>query len=168
MSRHPARRALMAAALVCAGLGLVSCASTPDPDAQSAGSADTPACRMFKPVSVDLGLGEPSVSQMAGDGCTAHTHEFGTLTLTLRDRPYEAVATGDGKRSTMKFGEYDAVMLMGSLNGVCKIFLDTGEKDSVELRLGRTTAMTPQVCTSLKKAAGKLAASLPAPTAAAG
>ncbi|MER6501069.1 hypothetical protein ABT218_17170 [Streptomyces sp. NPDC001455] len=57
----------------------------------------------------------------------------------------------------MRFGDHDAVMLMGSLDGVCKIFLDAGEKSTVELRLGRTTAMTPQVCTSLKKATAKVA-----------
>lgn len=163
MSRHPARRALMAAALVCAGLGLVSCSTDPETAVQSSDSADSPACKLLRPVSVEFDLGQPSASQMSGEGCTAHSHEFGTLTVTMRDRPLEAVATGQGKRSTMRFGEHEAVMLMGSLNGVCKIFLDSGEKNSVELRLGRTTAMTPQVCTSLKQAAEKFAAELPAP-----
>ncbi|MEU4264364.1 MULTISPECIES: hypothetical protein [Streptomycetaceae] len=162
MSRHPARRAWMAAALVCAGLGLVSCGTDPDTAVQSSDAADTPACKLLRPVSVEFGLGEPSVSQMSGEGCTAHSHEFGTLTVTMRDRPLETAATGQGKRSTMRFGDHDAVMLMGSLNGVCKIFLDSGEKNTLELRLGRTTAMTPQVCTSLKKATAKVADGLAA------
>ncbi|MGW3682388.1 hypothetical protein [Streptomyces prasinus] len=157
MSRQPARRALTAAALVCACLGLVSCGAEPDTAVRTSDAADTPACKVLRPLSVEFGLGEPSASQMSGEGCTAHSHEFGTLTVILRDRPLETAATGQGKRSTMRFGDHDAVMLMGSLNGVCKIFLGSGEKSTVELRLGRTTAMTPQVCTSLKKATAKLA-----------
>ncbi|MFD3922062.1 hypothetical protein [Streptomyces sp. NPDC058595] len=168
MSRHPAGRALMAAALVCAGLGLVSCSTDPDTAVRSSDSADTPTCKLLRPVSVEFDLGQPAVSQMSEEGCTAHSHEFGTLTVTPRDKPLEAAATGQGKRSTMRFGEHEAVMLMGSLNGVCKIFLDTGEKNSLELRLGRTTAMTPQVCDSLKEAAAKVASELPAPAAAGG
>lgn len=166
MNRHRARRALKAATLVCATLGLVSCAS--GPEAGRARPADTPACRLFRPVSAEIGLGEPSVSAMTEGGCTAHKSEYGTLTLTVRDRPLASAASGDGHRTTMRFSGHDAVMLMGALNGVCKIFLDTGERTSVELRLGRTTAMTPQVCTSLKEAARKVAARLPASAAAAG
>ncbi|EGX54542.1 hypothetical protein SZN_37436, partial [Streptomyces zinciresistens K42] len=159
MSRHPVPRALTAAALLCAGLGLVSC-STPESAVSASDASDTPACKLLRPVSVRFGLGQPSVSQMSGEGCTAHSPEFGTLTVTMRDKPLDAVATGEGKRSALRFGGRDAVMLMGSLDGVCKIFLGSGARDTVELRLGRTTAMTPQVCSSLKKATAKVAEGL--------
>ncbi|CAM5724851.1 hypothetical protein STENM223S_05273 [Streptomyces tendae] len=57
-------------------------------------------------------------------------------------------------------------MLMGSLDGACKIPGRAAERNTVELRLGRTTAMTPQVCTSLKKATAKVADGLaPKPSA---
>ena len=56
---------------------------------------------------------------------------FGTLTVLLRDRPLEDTVTGQGERSTMRFGDHDAVMLMGSLDGVCKIFLDAGELETL-------------------------------------
>ncbi|MGA4966506.1 hypothetical protein [Streptomyces pseudogriseolus] len=166
MSRQPARRAWTAAALVCACLGLVSCGAEPDSAVRASAADDTPACKVLRPLAVEFGLGEPSVSEMSGEGCTAHSHDFGTLTVLLRDRPLEDTVTGQGERSTMRFGDHDAVMLMGSLDGVCKIFLDAGERNTVELRLGRTTAMTPQVCTSLKKATAKVADGLaPQPSA---
>ncbi|MER6501070.1 hypothetical protein ABT218_17175 [Streptomyces sp. NPDC001455] len=94
MSRQPARRARTAAAPVCACLGLVSCGAEPDSAVRASDAADTPACKVLRPRAVEFGLGEPSVSQMSEEGCTAHSHEFGTLTVLLRDRPLEDTATG--------------------------------------------------------------------------
>lgn len=160
MTRHPVRRVLAAVAtLLCATWGVTACGTS---SAGEAPRADTPACKMFRPVSLELGLGEPQVSSISTDGCTSQSHEIGTLTLLLDDRPLDVAGSGDGKRAEMKIKGKEAVMLEGALNGVCKIFLPNGEKSSVELRLTRTTAMTPQICRDVKKAAGILAERLPA------
>lgn len=159
-TRHPVRRALAAAAtLACAAWGVTACGTS---SAEEAPRADTEACELYRPVSMELGLGEPTVSSIGTNGCTSQSHEIGTLTLLLDDRPLDAAASGDGKRAEMKIKGREAVMLEGALNGVCKIFLPNGEKSSVELRLTRTTAMTPQICRDVKKAAGILADRLPA------
>jgi hypothetical protein len=161
MTRHPVRRALAAAAaLACAAWGAAACGSS---SATEAPASDTPACTMLRPVAQELGLSEPAVSSIAEDGCTAQEHEYGTLTLRPEDRPLDAAVSGDGKRTRMEIEGRDAVMLEGALNGVCKVFLANGDHSSVELRLSRTTAMTPQICRDVKKAAGVLAGRLPAP-----
>ncbi|GAA2658090.1 hypothetical protein [Streptomyces lunalinharesii] len=161
MTRHRIPRLLAAAAaLLCAAGTLTSCATASPADAAPA--ADTPACKLFRPISHAVGLGEPSVSTVSADGCTAYGAEYGTLTLSLDDRPLAAASRGDGKRTEMEVGGRHAVMLMGAINGVCKIFLESDDRSSVELRLGRTTAMTPQVCAALKPVADKVAGRLPA------
>ncbi|MBB0242557.1 hypothetical protein FNQ90_00160 [Streptomyces alkaliphilus] len=161
MNRRHARHALTAAVLVCVPWGLVACTSS-SPEDDRDPSADTPACELFRPVAVDLGLGDPSASSISPHGCTAYEEEYGTFTLTLDDRPLAAAAAGAGRRTEMEINGREAVMLMGAMDGVCKIFLPVDERSSVELRLGRTTAMTPQVCTSLEEAAEKVAARLAA------
>ncbi|MFF0393813.1 hypothetical protein ACFYS8_34675 [Kitasatospora sp. NPDC004615] len=160
MDRPRARNVLTAAAVAAATLTLASC-STATPATDQAHPDEPPACKMLRPVSVELGLGEPSVSGLSDRGCSSYKYRFGTLTLMLDDRPLADAATGDGTRTELQFHGKSAVMLMGALNGVCKVFLDSGEHSSIELRLGRTTAMTPQVCTDVKTAAEKVAARLP-------
>lgn len=164
MNRHPVRRAAAAAAaLACVTWGAAACSSS---SATEAPAADTPACTMLRPVAEELDLSEPAVSSIAKDGCTAQEHEYGTLTLRPDDRPLDAAATGAGERTEMEIEGREAVMLMGALDGVCKIYLANGDRSSVELRLARTTAMTPQICDSLKSAAEQLAPRLPAKKAA--
>ncbi|MFF7990871.1 hypothetical protein ACFZDG_13920 [Kitasatospora xanthocidica] len=161
MDRPRARHALTAAAVAVATWALTSC-STATPASTQAQAEEPPACRMLRPVSAEMGLGEPSVSGLSTHGCSSYKYRFGTLTLTLDERPLAEAATGDGTRTDLAFHGKPAVMLMGALNGVCKVYLDSGEHSSIELRLGRTTAMTPQVCSDVKTAAEKVAARLPA------
>ncbi|MEV7025618.1 hypothetical protein [Kitasatospora sp. NPDC093558] len=160
MDRPRARNVLTAAAVAAATWALASC-STATPASSQAQPDESPACRMLRPVSAELGLGEPSVSGLSSRGCSSYKYRFGTLTLTLDERPLAEAATGDGTRTDLEFHGKPAVMLMGALNGVCKVYLEGGERTSIELRLGRTTAMTPQVCSDVKTAAEKVAARLP-------